>query len=775
MAGYSIESELARGGQGVVYRAVQSATRRPAALKVLRDGALASPAARRRFQREIELIAELRHPNLLTVYDAGTTRDGRAFFAMEFVEGVCLARWLEQWRAGAPPSAPLRQTLRPLLTLFVKICNAVGYAHQRGVIHRDLKPSNVLVDRAGQPRVVDFGLARLIAPEGAAALTTAEQIAGTIPYLSPEQARGLPDAVDVRSDVYSLGVMLYEALAGEYPYPVEADTLATIRHIAETPATPPQRRPGGRGRIDDELATIVLKALAKERERRYQTAGELARDLERYMEGEAIEARRDSAAYLFRRLLRRHAVVAVLSAVFAVSVLILVLALALMVASQNRLRMVAEKRFQDVRDLARSFIFEFDPKIRRLPGSAEARRLVVEKGLAYLDALAREAPDDPALQREIAAGYSTIGDIQADSTSSNLGKALDAVASYRKALEILERAADVEKPDVKHASALPLARLRLADALLGQRDTDAALVLCRSALEQTEALRRRFPNDDDLVDLHADALERIGNVMAARGDRGSADAHYTRAAQLAEERAARRPDDPQLQRDLAVSYTKRAQIHHAAGDHAAALEYFRKYLAIVERLRAAGPDDIVSLRDAAIGYQWLGILLLETKRPFEAIEPLGVSRALLERLFSADAANADAGLTLTATLTRLCEAQVAAGLLDAAIGTAGANLDISRRIVDRSADSPGAERQLGVALYKLFECHQAAAGKTDDAGLRRQHESAACERLQECFDWFDQLRRAGRLAPADAGVPAELQAELDRCRAATAPAGNRSS
>lgn len=768
--GYRIEGELARGGQGVVHRAIQLATRRSVALKVLRDGLLASDAARRRFQREIELIAELRHPNLLTVYDAGVTRDGRAYFAMELVEGRPLGRWIDETPAGE--GGRDRAAIRAVLAVFVRICDAVSYAHQRGVIHRDLKPSNVLIDAGGEPRVVDFGLARASGGESVD-LTAAEQIAGTLPYMSPEQARGLADAVDVRSDVYSLGVMLYESLARSYPYPIEPDTVATLRHIAETPPKP-LRDSLDRGRaIDDELETIVLKALAKERERRYQSAGELARDLERYLAGEPIEAKRDSAAYILRKALRRHRGIVRVSAAFVVTVTGLAIALAVLYARQSHLRSVAEQRYQQVRELARSFIFEFDPKIRRLPGSAEARQLIVEKGLAYLDVLSRDAPDDPALLREIAAAYTSIGDIQSDATTSNLGRTAKAVESYRKAEAILAHLDSGERAtDSRLANALVPVRLRIVDRLLDLCERDAAHDLCRTALAESERLVARFPDDEGCLDSHGDALERMGNCLAALGDRAGSDEHYRRALEIGERLAAAHPQDRGHQRDLAVGYTKRAKGLFSTGDRAGALELYRRYVAITDGLLSGSPEDVLSLRDSGVGYQWIGILELESQRPGAAIEPLRRSRELLERLVSGDPANQSAALSLTATLTRLVEAEIAAGELDAAPETAARNVEVSRGMAVRSPESPDANRQYGVSLYKMFELHQAlATSPSVEPAVRQQRRDDACAWLEKSRDWFVELERQGRLGPADAAIPSELTKELDAYRRKTAAPG----
>ncbi len=316
--GYEILSKIHHGGQGIVYKAIQKATKRTVAIKVLLHGADASPLQQRRFEREIDLVASLRHPNIVTVYDSGVTR-GHHYFAMEYIHGDPLDVHVSKHS----------QTLEEMLRLFVKICAAVNHAHQHGVIHRDLKPSNIRLDASGEPHILDFGLAKAAGPsftyDGGLATVTGEFM-GTLAYASPEQTKGDPFLVDIRSDVYSLGVIVYEMLTGHYPYPVIGHMTEVMRNIAEAAPEPPSswhrrmsRASPGRAtrtyKVKDELETIVLKALAKERERRYQSVEHLLRDVERYLTGEPIEAKRDSAWYVIRKLAARHvyATVAVVS------------------------------------------------------------------------------------------------------------------------------------------------------------------------------------------------------------------------------------------------------------------------------------------------------------------------------------------------------------------------------------------------------------------------------------------------------------------------------
>jgi serine/threonine protein kinase len=294
--GFRLFQELGRGSQGMVYRAEQLSTKRTVALKVIREGAFASDAERHRFENEVELSSRLAHPSIIRIYECGRDR-GRHYFAMEYVEGELLDAYL----------AVRTLTDQEALHLFLELCDGVSFAHQHGVIHRDLKPSNVIVDSEGHAHILDFGLAKPIPKDSepiAPGVTQVGDFAGTWHYASPEQIKRDPALVDIRSDVYTLGVILYELVTDNYPYPVEsASKDAIAQHILDVAPTQPSAI---RGDMNNDLETIILQAMHKDPDRRYQSAPALADDIRRYLEGLPIEAKRDSPWYVVSMMLRRH-------------------------------------------------------------------------------------------------------------------------------------------------------------------------------------------------------------------------------------------------------------------------------------------------------------------------------------------------------------------------------------------------------------------------------------------------------------------------------------
>ncbi|MDQ6894904.1 MAG: serine/threonine protein kinase, partial [Acidobacteriota bacterium] len=443
---WEIVREIGRGGMGAVYearRADGDFTRRTA-VKVVRPE-IATPFFVERFRKERRILAGLDHPHIARLLDAGAAADGLPYVVLEYVEGEPLLEHCAARELGVAER----------LRLFRQICEAVDHAHRHLVVHRDLKPSNILVTADGVPKLLDFGIAKLLEPEigsGPRATVTQSQLL-TPEYASPEQFGG--GRITTATDVYSLGVVLYELLTGRRPFHFgTSDPREIARLVGELEPSKPSVRvtrpeepsvrvpPGAPGklarRLRGDLDTIVMTAMRKEPERRYASVGQLSEDVLRHLEGRPILARKDTFGYRSSRFVRRHRA-GVAAGVVAVAALGAGFVMTLQqkhAAEFERAR--AERRFNDVRKLAGSFLFEFHDAIQNLPGSTPARSLVVKRAQEYLDSLSAESANDPGLRRELAAAYQKVGEVQGEPGAANLGDTRGALRSFRKALAMRE-------------------------------------------------------------------------------------------------------------------------------------------------------------------------------------------------------------------------------------------------------------------------------------------------------------------------------------------------
>lgn len=571
LGNYRVLSVLGEGGMGVVYLAEQDRPRRTVALKVVRPGLL-TPRMLRRFELETQTMARLQHPGIAQVHEAGAFESGlgsQPYFAMEFVSGRTLNAYADA--AGLDVAARI--------ALFNKVCDAVQHAHQRGVIHRDLKSSNILVTDDGTPKVLDFGVAKLSDADDAGGMslrTDAGQIVGTVPYMSPEQIAGRPGDVDTRSDVYTLGVVLFELLTGRLPHPVGGRTLVEASRIIADQDAP--RLGSVSGEFRGDLEVIVAKAIDKDRDRRYQSPADLAADLNRYLRDEPIQARPPSAVYQLRKFARRHRPVVIAGGV-ALALLVLGAAgVAWQAVEATRGRDLAE-RMRTAADEAKQAAIkeaatanEINGLLTEMLKSADpdvslGRDVTVVEVLDRTAAGLGDSINDPEV---VAAVRSTLS-----ATYQNLNKLDKAEAQARLALDLLDHARGRDAPETQQAVR------NLANVLADEGRFDLAEPLARESLDC--AVKQNGEGSTATVD----PLVVLSRVLHESGQMEEASGYLDRALRIAEEKLGERHPDT-----LYAMHNKASALKDA-GRFDEAIDLFRRVIRL--RREVFGPTNSQTL------------------------------------------------------------------------------------------------------------------------------------------------------------------------------------
>jgi len=701
LGAYRTVREIARGGMGVVFEGERSDGQfvKRVALKLL-STAFVTPVLRRRFLRERQILAQLEHPNIARLLDGGITPNGEPYLVMEFVEGEPITAYVKRKRLTVPER----------VKLFLRVCAAVSHAHGRLIVHRDLKPGNILVTDAGTVKLLDFGLARVVNPDLTPEVTETVLRFMTPAYASPEQVRGEP--FTVVGDVFSLGVVLYELLADRRPFGRPGATSEEVRQaICEQDPAPIARRA-----ISSDLHTIMRKAMDKDSRRRYLSVESFAADLANYLAGRPILARPASVPYRAAKFLRRHRW-PILASTVAASALI---AGGLIAASQARR---AQRRFDDVRQLATSVVFELHDAVADIPGSTKARELIVRRGLEYLDRLSREAGNDADLWRQLSAGYLRLGDAQGNPSIANLGDRDGARGSYRKAAEILERLHARRPEDRPTVRELVRALHRLAN-LTDDVSQSTPLFLRALALSQAECAA----HPHDLV-----AQRDLAGCIYWTGQAYAKDRRYLESAREYRKALAIYRDldhahsTPETRRDLAVCLKHLAAVAVMSGDLAEALASYQSARDIDEATLVADPKNSQAQLDLSYDLSDLGITFVRLQQPARATEAFDRALTLRREAFAVDRNDKRARQALTSILTRRGMLLAQQSRLRSALQDLLEAEELSGVRTDPSAEAPAAgeiEFQLSGVYEKLgqpgsafthrqiaLRCFSAAANK----------------------------------------------------------------
>ena len=478
---YEIDRLLGRGGMGAVYLAhrADGQFEQKVAIKLI-DLPLATALFRERFRQERQILAELQHPFIARLLGGGVTAGGDPYLVMEYVDGVPIHRFCEERRLSTPER----------LALFMRVCEAVQFAHQNFIVHRDLKPDNILVAEDGSPRLLDFGTAKLLSPSlvrPGGELTREGCQSFTPQYASPEQVLGNP--ITTASDTYSLGVLLYLLLTGTQPYELkEMTTAEMLRVICEEAPRRPSQAAGSNKRLDADLEAILLKALRKEPRERYLTAEQMASDVRAYLEGQPVGARQGTLRYRASKFIRRNRLALAGTAALAVTLIAGVAGVLWQAKVANEERRKAEARSADLRQLSNSLLSELDEAIKQLPGSTGAQKLLVTRVLEHLDRMAKDAQGDRQTKLDLIDAYTRLGNIQGNAYDQNLGDPTGAFVSLGKALDLARPLAASGSMDREATRALALAEQSRSEILWQTGKTPEAVSVMRDAVKSYDVL-----------------------------------------------------------------------------------------------------------------------------------------------------------------------------------------------------------------------------------------------------------------------------------------------
>jgi non-specific serine/threonine protein kinase/serine/threonine-protein kinase len=827
---YKISKRISAGGMGAVYLADRADREyeKKVAIKLIKRG-MDTDSVLRHFRSERQILANFDHTNIARLLDGGATESGLPYFVMEYVEGLPIDAYCDAHALS----------IVERLKLFRKVCAAVSYAHRHTVIHRDVKPSNILVTSDGTPKLLDFGIARILQPgvgtEPSVTLTGLRLM--TPEYASPEQVRGQP--VTTATDVYSLGVVLYQLLTGQKPYRLKTRTPEEIsRAVLEQEPTRPSvvasassRFPTGwkpgpqlRGDVDN----IVLMALRKEPERRYKSVEQFSEDIRRHLEARPVRARKDTFGYRAAKFMRRNKTATAAAALVLLSLVGGIIATTLEahrarvqegLARGEKARAEAEKaraerRFNDVRRLAHSVLFDYHDAIKDLPGATRVRDRLVKDALVYLDSLAQDAGGDLALQRELAAAYERVGDVRGQAYNASLGDSAAAMDSYVKALRIREALVAANPRDAQSRRDLAESYRRIGWQLRDTSEASRGVELLQKAVALYAELTAQQPENTELREKLASNYNTLGLFFQDRVDWRSALDQYYRARTLREKLVADNPGEPKYRRGLAatygniglalfisgdaagaleidhkalalkealvasdptnvdyrrilsISYTDDGDYRDDLGDKQGALECYRKSIAIYEELMAADPANAQTYQDVGYPYRRAGDLLAAVEEDSQALEQY--RKAL--QVYESGSAKVPENLPMRLSLA-ICQAEV--GRMQARRGEKTSALDQCRKAISllgETAEEPtnAYHRDLKAQAYKyLGDAYAAlAVSREIPATEKIQHWNAARDVFQRGLSIWEDMRSRGILIPSDASKPEKVAAEIAKCDAA---------
>jgi non-specific serine/threonine protein kinase/serine/threonine-protein kinase len=771
---YRLVELIGSGGMGSVYRAVRDDDQFQKQIAVKFVHFTSQPAElSRRFRDERQILARLEHPNIARLLDAGTTDDGLPYFMMEYIEGQPIHRYCDDQRLST----------RQRLELFRTVCSAVQYAHQNLVIHRDIKPGNILVTADGVPKLLDFGIAKLSDPTPPELpVESTGPRAMTPECASPEQVRGEP--VTTSTDVYSLGVLLYGLLTGHKPYAfknrlpheiakaicetepqkpslavtnMDEAALSTPKSVSEARHTAPREL---QRRLAGDLDNIVLTAIKKDAQHRYGSVEQFSEDIRRYLEGFPVMARRDTLAYRTGKFIRRHRTSVAAAVLVVITLIAGIMATAWQTRNAKAQHAKAEQRFNDLRKLALS---DKENEIQNLPGTTHAQEVFAKTALQYLGNLAQESKDDPSLQRELAAAYQKVGDIEGRRGVQNLGNTSAALECYRKALKIREALAVAFPADMDSGNQLAENHRRIAGVLELRNDLDGALENDYRALKLYETSSNARPADSHSLDNLANTYSDVGRHLSMKGDAAGALNYHLAATAISEKLHRAAPADQQLRRSLGSRYVQLALTLQHSGDRLKALDYLSRAQAIDEALVATQPSNVRARLDLSSDYNHIGDLLSEMHQFEKSLESWRKALAIDQAVAEADPKDNRAKIGLSIALNAM-------GLLLVKTGRATAvdylrkGLEIRQQLLAAEQSNPRRRDRVANSYANLGDAEVMLASRPRSPSASRIiHWRQARSWYMKASEIYVDLRAKGMVRADDAGEPDRIAREIAKC------------
>jgi non-specific serine/threonine protein kinase/serine/threonine-protein kinase len=827
---YRVVREIGRGGMGAVYLAERADEQyqKRVAIKLIKRG-MDTDSVLRHFRNERQILASFDHPNIARLFDGGTTTDGLPYFVMEYVDGVPIDKYADAHGL----------TINDRLKVFLQVCAAVSYAHRHTVIHRDVKPSNIFVTNDGVPKLLDFGVAKILqSGDGVESLMTMPGARPMTPeYASPEQVRGEP--VTTASDVYSLGVVLYELLTGSSPYrlstrapreieraiteqePTKPSTVARNSRIvngeSDEPRMPVRLGPNYDSRkLRGDLDNIVLMALRKEPARRYQSVEQFAGDIRRHLESRPVLARRDTVSYRAKKFVQRNKVATAAAILVLISLVVGLIATSWETHRARVEKARAERRFNDVRRLAHSVLFDYHDAIKDLPGATRARERLVKDALTYLDSLAGEAAGDPGLQRELASAYERVGDVRGEAFSASLGDMAGAMESYEKALRIRETMVAADPHDTGKRRELAATYTKIGKQLEDTKEAALGLEHLRKAFALYQQLAVEQPADRDIRDRLAATHNDLGMTLENLGDIAGELERHREALRLRQELLAADPKNEEYRRNLSVSYVNMGRALVLSGNTNAALEANRKGMELCAALLAEHPTNATHRHRLAIAYQNDGDYRAIAGDINGALESFRKKLTLDEQYLHDDPLNAQARDDVAYSCARvgmllaklgdftqaLSYSQKALPMYEKLAADAPQNLGFRYRVIILSAVIGETQARLGrreealaaaskaMVLLKETPENSTSSGQTDfrgqgymylgaayaalaisekgAVGEQRKYWRSARDVYRRSLDIWQDMKQRGILTAEDADKPEEVARAIAECDAALA-------